>query len=566
MRLKQFCRVFLLRFGVTKTLGAACLALWSSVARAAPEPWSDADPAEPAKRYAFEGKVGEKFGVTAGVEYRAQATSITPLTLSSNVDSKAFWIEHRGRVDAALDYDEAIRLTTSIDILDSVLWGDNGTLGKAPEADSGANVNARNVNVSRICTVYGSGPEYDASSYRYGLCPADPLYVRRLYADVVTPIGLFRIGRQPTTVGSTVALNDADGRTNRFGVAYRGNQVDRILFATKPLEAFKPKDKQNLSEHEGLIVATGYDHVVNDSVVSHSDNVHQWFTALLFMAPKYRFGRDLEARLFHSYRWDAKNSSSIHALGGRLTSRVGNFYAGFDTALFFGTTREVSAAYAVISNDPVVDQRVLEFGARAVVRYDQPAWSLYLEGDYASGESDPSNRAPLTQFRFSEDTNVGLLMFKQVLAYQTARAAAAGVALLKNLQAPTIPIEAIASRGSFTGAAALFPQIDVRPIDNLFLRGGVLFARAPQGVVDPIQSQQRKKGSLTVQEANVNFAGGAPGSYYGTEIDLRAQYRFKKHFIADLEGAVLFPGGSLEDENGRAVRSVLVQGRTTVFF
>ncbi|MBL8739840.1 MAG: alginate export family protein, partial [Myxococcales bacterium] len=61
-------------------------------------------------------------------------------------------------------------------------------------------------------------------------------------------------------------------------------------------------------------------------------------------------------------------------------------------------------------------------------------------------------------------------------------------------------------------------------------------------------------------------AGGKPGQFYGTEIDLRAQWRFLEHFAADLEGAILFPGDALQDENGDAARSILIQGRSTVFF
>jgi hypothetical protein len=37
------------------------------------------------------------------------------------------------------------------------------------------------------------------------------------------------------------------------------------------------------------------------------------------------------------------------------------------------------------------------------------------------------------------------------------------------------------------------------------------------------------------------------------------------HFLFDLEGAVLFPGDALQNADGAAVRSVLVQGRTTFF-
>ena len=47
---------------------------------------------------------------------------------------------------------------------------------------------------------------------------------------------------------------------------------------------------------------------------------------------------------------------------------------------------------------------------------------------------------------------------------------------------------------------------------------------------------------------------------------MRVQYRMYDHFIADLEGAVLFPGDALQDANGDAVRSWLGQARGTFFF
>jgi hypothetical protein len=160
---------------------------------------------------------------------------------------------------------------------------------------------------------------------------------------------------------------------------------------------------------------------------------------------------------------------------------------------------------------------------------------------------------------------VGLLLFEHVLAYQSARAAAAGVALLRDLGAPSYPLEQVATRGAFTNAAALFPQVDVHPVENLLVRAGALFAWAPARLVDPIASLQRRDG-LRLDDDLVNFAGGKPGRYYGTELDLRVQYRMFDHFAADLETAVLFPGSALEDANGDAVRSFLVQGRGTFFF
>jgi hypothetical protein len=338
-----------------------------------------------------------------------------------------------------------------------------------------------------------------------------------------------------------------------------------VLFATKPLEAFKPKELRDRSETQGAFLILAYDRLVTDAPQQFGDDLHGVVAAVRWLEPKHDYGSDFEARVYYSYRWDRQYDTGISAFGGRIASKLGDLSAGAEASVIAGTTREISEAFRVISNDPPVDQVVRQFGARGVVRYDQRYYTLYFETDYASGDSDPTTRTPLTQFRFAEDSNVGLLMFKHILAYQSGRAAASGVELLKSLGAPSYPTDAIASRGSFTNAFAVFPQVDVRPAPGLLLRGGVLMAWAPSKVVDPIVSLQRKDG-LRIEDDLVNFAGGAPNRHYGTEIDLRAQYRMFDHFAADLEGAYLFTGDAFADANGDAVDSWLVQGRGTFFF
>jgi hypothetical protein len=358
---------------------------------------------------------------------------------------------------------------------------------------------------------------------------------------------------------------DGDGRANRFGVADHGNYVDRILFATKPLEALKPAKLRSTSANEGLILAFAYDRLVTSDPQDLGAAVNQWDTALRFLMPRYAFGSDLLIAAYHAYRWDALYNSRINALGLRAMSRFGDFHAGLDVSTNLGTTQEISAAYKVITNDPVVDQPVRSVGARAVVRYDRPLFSLYLEGDYASGSDDPEARAPLTQFTWAEDANVGLLLFKYTLAFQTARSSAAGVALLQHLGATSFPAQVVATQGAFTNAIAAFPQFDLRPVKGLLLRGGVLVAVAPALVIDPIASLEKRSMGIPLSYALVNFAGGTPARYYGTELDGRIQYRFLDHFLVDLEGAVLFPGAALQDQDGYAVRSGLFQARTTFF-
>lgn len=548
----------------------AFVALFLSASTAhASEPWADADPDGPPERLA----ITESLGISGDAEYRAMYTHVNPIDVGSERNRRFNTLEHRGRVSGILDWEQLIKINVSLDLLDSVLWGDNGTFGGTPSSDIGIHSGARDPNVARSCVgLRDQNDPLSPSSYGYTLCEADPVKVRRLWGQANTPIGAIRVGRMPVSVGMGIQTANGDGRTNRFGVAYEGDQVDRVLFATKPLEALKPKELRDTSEDEGLIVAVMYDRWVSDLGRIFSDDVHQVAYAFRYLQSDFGVGSDLEVMVFHAHRWNQQYATSINTVGGRAIARFGGLHLGFDMAGNIGSTREVSEAYSLVSNDPIVDQEILQYGARAVVRYDwqpperqRPMVSGYLEFDYASGDRDPQPRTPLTAFRFSEDTNVGLLMFEHVVRFQSARAAAAGVEIIRRLGAETFPAERVDTRGAFTNAIAIFPQLDIRPHDDVLFRGGVLVAWAATDVVDPVLSLQAKDG-VTIEDDLVNFVGGKPGRFYGTEIDGRFQWRLLEHFALDLEAAVLFPGDALQNENGEAVTSFLTQGRTTFFF
>lgn len=563
-------------------LGAALAALLIPRISAAVEPWSDPDPAGPPERTAF----GD-YGVRAGAEYRANWLYVRPVSLNTISERNVSWIEHRLRLDGTVDYKDKIKIIASADVFDGVMWGDNGDFGKAPQPDRGGNVNARNPNITVPCVLYRSGDPLDKQAYGYGLCSQESFRLRRVYGEATLPVGLLRVGRQPVNIGTGVQSAAGDGRPNRFGFSRQGNSVDRILFGTKPLEAFKPKEMRNLSPDEGFFVATGYDRYVSDSPHLFGDDVQQIFGAVRYLAPQFGLGSEMDITAYAVHRWDRQYTSRINSGGLRAMARFGGLHVGFEGAANTGTTREVGEAYKVIVNDPVIDQKISQYAARAVVRYDyapwaygsvrdttspaskakavDPLWTAYLEFDYASGDPDPQNRTPLSQFVWAEDTNVGLLLFKHVLAFQSARSAAAAVETLRRLGATSYPAESINTRGAFTNAVAIFPQIDVRPHPNLLLRGGVLMAWADAPVNDPVLSLQSRDGG-SIDDDLVNFVGGKPGKYYGTELDGRIQWRYLDHFLFDLEGAVLFPGDALQDRDGRAARSVLVQGRTTFVF
>lgn len=543
------------------SMALATLTLATS-AQAQHEAWSDLDPRTPSKRYPL--PIGG-IGVRGGAEYRANALYINPIALNSESGRRVGWIENRLRLDFGLDYYDKVRIHVSADVLDGALWGDNGTLFTGPRPNFGSNVNARSPNIAIPCVTQRGTNALDAESYGYGLCSQEQVRFRKLYGDVSLPFGLLRVGRQSANTGTGVQAADGDGRPNRFGFSRQGNLVDRVLFATKPLEAFKAKEEVDTSEDRGMIFALAYDRWVTDDVHLFGDDVQQFDVALRYASPWLGPFRDFFIGGYFVHRWDDVNASSVNSFGGRLLTKIGDLHISTETAANVGTTKEIAEAYKYITNDPVEAQDILQVGSRTVIRYDKPRFTAYLEFDYASGDADPTNRTPLTQFVFSEDTNVGLLLFEHVMSYQTARVAAAGSELIRRLGATSFPTDSIWSRGAFTNAVAFFPQIDVRPVRGLLIRGGALFAWAAAPVSNPIASLTARDGT-EIEDDLVNFNGGKPGDYWGTELDGRISYRYLDHFLFDLEGAVLFPGNALRNADGYAARSVLVQGRTTFYF
>src|SRR5580704_10976153 len=85
------------------------------------EPWSDPDPPAPPRRLVL-----RDLGFRGGAEYRAQFIYVNPISLNTENARAVSWIEHRLRLDAGGDWRDKIRIVLSADVLDGVLWGDNG--------------------------------------------------------------------------------------------------------------------------------------------------------------------------------------------------------------------------------------------------------------------------------------------------------------------------------------------------------------------------------------------------------------------------------------------------------
>ena len=382
-----------------------------------------------------------------------------------------------------------------------------------------------------------------------------------------------RVGRMPLTEGAGSAAHDG-GRHNRWGVSRHNDIADRVLFATKVDEAVNilmhgAEHKMDPSPKNGVILAGAYDWNVQDDIGSFSDDAHQTNILLSWRREKANwFGWDwknFDLTVVAVHKGTESFDTDIWAFPVRFWSQIGPLYLNMQMSIIRGETREVSEGLAKLSGKSPKVQKVAQMGAHVFAEYTWGPVGLGMEYDYASGDTDPRSNTPLTQFSFARDFNVGLLMFERVLAFQSARAAAVGIENLSQLSASSFPLTEVDSQSRFTNAHAIFPQIKVNIVNNdkhkLHTRLGVLMAwTAGDGVVDPVGTLLQEDGNQ-IQDDAINYHGGKPGRFYGTEIDFQLGWSFRDFFTWTVEGAVLFPGDALKDENGDAVNAFLVTNR-----
>ncbi len=505
-------------------------------------------------------------------EYRTRLIHINPLEVNGTVAKRVAWGEQRFRLDSSFGYRGVGAIHVQLDALDGVIFGDNGEFGRAPEPTSGVGIASRQVNNSgwRVGLLPGADP-LQIDSYGPVLRDIAPININYLYGEVLLPFGILRVGRQPVSDVGSVSLNDGRTGRNLWGVSSYHESVDRVLFGTKISELFNviaegPGYEIDTSLDNGVFLGLVWDYLVEDSITDPGDDL-QGFSAQLDFRWKepHVLGKEwgpIRLTATSTYRWDDRFNTSIFALPVRLNFSIEDFYFQGEFAYIRGTTRELSAGFAALTNAEVTDQDLKLTTARVFAEYKLCDLTFRLEWGFADGDDDPRTSTPLSLSSWPRDTNLGLLLFKHTLAFQSARSAAVGIENLRQVEADSFPLTEISTEGRVTNVNAIFPQIFWQPAPELKLKAGVLIAWAAAPVVDPIQSLLAWDG-VEISDDVINYNGGKPGSYWGTELDLGVEWRFKKMFELAVEGAVLFPGSALHDENGDAVTSWLVETRFT---
>lgn len=420
----------------------------------------------------------------------------------------------------------------------------------------------------------------------YGLS-LNSLAVRKASVRWRSSAGVFSVGATTSSFGMGMLANAGDRPLfEELGDQHFGDRVVRAFWATKPL-AFLSGGRLD----EELTTIVGFDLLLQDETGSLVRPAAEWakngFTrdrGLAFvLALKHRKG-GYSSGLFVTRRsvtspgatvldpnvtqpFDVNIAATVvdlfadyrRALGDAADKR--ELFVAAEGAVVTGATNAVRNASCPGTSD-ATGCDILQLGGvvRGGVRDEKLSADLMV--GFASGDGNPFD-AKLTNFRFDRDFKAGLILFDQVMAWQTAAMVRrAGDPALVNV--PSAGLELLSSGGAITNALFVQPTVKYRPFAHTQLVGSVLWARAPQAYLDPYWTNRTS--------AQTNAFGVAAGHSYGFEADLGANYDRELsgnvHLLFGLAGGYFLPGDAFAvDASGKRMDSVyLVKARSAVTF
>lgn len=393
--------------------------------------------------------------------------------------------------------------------------------------------------------------------------------LRWLYAEAKLPIGIVRVGQQPNHWGLGILANDGNHPT-LFGDYRYGAISERILFATRPG-----------GEGSDFVIALAGDLVFRDqnAKLTRGDQAFQGVLAAYWEHGQNQVGLFSTLRRQRTDRQSGDFSPYTDAIDAAAVDLFAKFAApvpGHDAFVFgaaegaaiFGTTN------AIRTQDQARDEEkttLRSYGGAAIFGIAHRAHGcdtckvhtpggkgIYgdlvaqVELGYASGDADPYDG---TQKRFVFDGNhrIGLVLFDEVLRFQTARAAtAARDPLLSNGERPTPGSDRIASNGGIFGATYVNPTFVYRPHPSLDLKAGMVLAQSTADVVDPYRT--------ATSGSYVNSRGGNPRAKdFGLELDAGVEWRkpldYGMTLSLGMQAGILFPGDALADALGARLKT-----------
>jgi len=463
----------------------------------------------------------------------------------------------RLRLEPTYKINDWISLHGQFDVLDNVLFGSSDVkqlriiapvVGEQTLPEGGG-------------TIYLSGPSTIGEN--------GAINIRRVWTELFTPIGKFRIGRQPSHWGLGIFQHDGNDKQSDFG-----DTADRILYVGQ-------------FEKEGIGTFTGgifwdmayeaqFDPRINGlgtNPAANNRDLQQYGAMFMFEKPELTLGligglrrRNGPDGATTMTVQDALGNSTAAGIDGDTLVHFFDIYAKYvldelefafegvymggkistglalDAVPFAG----LGAGEGIIQLAPKQNLRVLMGVLEAKANY-QTGDEWHLKVGYAQGDGSPlSNR--ITMYGFRPDYQIALMMFNMPLGSTAS--------LWGSKANGTGASEYLAGGKSLTGNFinnALFvsskyshqfdfPNQDY--IEWLKVGGTISTAWAPKKNtslnLDSLISQAGDWPSLTETSTSMWKR------WYGVECDIRAEAKLFNHMIAVLEGGYLFPGSAYD--------------------
>lgn len=458
----------------------------------------------------------------------------------------------RLRLEPTLKLGDNISIQSQFDVLDNVLFGTNDT--------KQIGIVAPMLGEQTLPAGAGSFSMTGPSSVGEN----GAINIRRVWADILTPIGKFRIGRQPSHWGLGIFQNDGNGRQGDFGdsadrIAYLVQydiedggavtgglvwdiaaeaQVDPRIDGLLTAPSANNRDCQQygalfLYEHPNFTLG-GFGGLRRRNGPNEASTMKvRWAGESSDTAASHWAGRDGDtllyfADLYAKYVYEEyKFQFEGIYLGGKVTTGL-----ALNELSFTGVTPGSS----VISVPPDQTMRVLMFAFEAEAKYKFGSeWKV--QAGFAPGDGTPLSQK-ITQLGFRPDYQVALMMFNMPLGSSPGLRDNTSAALL----AGNTPIT-----GNYINNALYVSAGYKHRFDNIadwaewFKVGGKVTTAWAH-----TKNTQVALGDILNQEGHwpsvIDNASSMFKRWYGIEADVSAEAKLFDYLYTAFDAGVLVPG------------------------
>jgi len=430
---------------------------------------------------------------------------------------------HQLRLQPVFNFQDRAKFTFMADAIDGVVWGDNMSASRTSLFAG----DPTNTNVD--------GQEI--SDFR----------IRRAWTEFNVPVGILRVGRQPSQWGMGLLANDGTEIDDNFGENHYGSTYDRVIFLTQPLALtnafFGFGDAK-----QPLFVAFGVDRLVEDPLVEYygfecegdgtdsdprcegasehgytedrdpsqrdsdwwaqnEDDVYEFIYVLLYKGNGLNWGgdvADLNAGVYVVNRIQEETQSEVFIYDAYAKLAWKKLLFEAEALTIQGDTQAIALPSADPDNPLAKKAKIA--GAVARIGYQTLEFKAIFEAGLASGDDNPGDEV-FTGRALHPDHNVGLLLYEEILARVS-----------QNVWEGKL--NGLRSKGGVYNSKYIYPHVSLEFLPGWRIVAAYLlaFPDSPDGAVIRTDDQ-------------------SDATTLGWEVDAALKIRWAQHMDFSLEGA-----------------------------